>query len=139
MKYLFFTEAEAPVWKSNPHFIFQTANMSDMCDIYITEIKSVLRRADELIAQGRNDNSRKDINTPVTLVSFVGEVEKQLREADDCFKQCDIEIRMLPSSIKASVASKVETLRKECESKKRQVNNLKAQVERSDLLGGAAV
>lgn len=32
--------------------------MSDMCDIYISEIKSDLRRADELIAQGRNDNSR---------------------------------------------------------------------------------
>ena len=73
------------------------------------------------------------------LVSFVGEVEKQLKEAEDCFKQCDIEIRMLPSSIKSSVASKVEALRKECESKKRQVNNLKNQVERNDLLGGAAV
>ncbi len=73
------------------------------------------------------------------LVSFVGEVEKQLKEAEDCFKQCDIEIRMLPSSIKSSVTSKVEALRKECESKKRQVNNLKNQVERNDLLGGAAV
>ena len=113
--------------------------MSDMCDIYITEIKSVLRRADELIAQGRNDNSRRYINNALILVSFVGEVEKQFREADDCFKQCDIEIRMLPSSIKSSVASKVEALRKECESKKRQVNNLKAQMERSDLFGGAAV
>ena len=66
-------------------------------------------------------------------------MEKQLKEAEDCFKQCDIEIRMLPSSIKSSVTSKVETLRKECESKKRQVNNLKNQVERNDLLGGAAV
>ena len=46
---------------------------------------------------------------------------------------------MLPSSIKSSVTSKVEALRKECESKKRQVNNLKNQVERNDLLGGAAV
>ena len=73
------------------------------------------------------------------LVSFVGEVEKQLKEAEDCFKQCDIEIRMLPSSIKSSVTSKVEALRKECESKKRQVNNLKNQVVRNDLLGGAAV
>ena len=73
------------------------------------------------------------------LVSFVGEEEKQLKEAEDCFKQCDIEIRMLPSSIKSSVTSKVEALRKECESKKRQVNNLKNQVERNDLLGGAAV
>ena len=72
-------------------------------------------------------------------MSFVGEVEKQLKEAEDCFKQCDIEIRMLPSSIKSSVTSKVEALRKECESKKRQVNNLKNQVERNDLLGGAAV
>ena len=31
--------------------------MSDMCDIYISEIKSNLRRADELIAQGRSDNT----------------------------------------------------------------------------------
>ena len=46
---------------------------------------------------------------------------------------------MLPSSIKSYVTSKVESLRKEFESKKRQVNNLKNQVERNDLLGGAAV
>ena len=32
--------------------------MSDMCDIYISEIKSLLRRADELITQGRTDNTR---------------------------------------------------------------------------------
>ena len=75
----------------------------------------------------------------IILVSFVGEVEKQLKEADDCFKQCDIEIRMLPSSQKAAIVTKVEALRKEFESKKRQVNNLKTQVERNDLLGGAAV
>lgn len=113
--------------------------MSDMCDIYISEIKSVLRRADELIAQGRNDNSRNSQFFWLNIVSFVGEVEKQLKEAEDCFKQCDIEIRMLPSSIKSSMTAKVEALRKECESKKRQVNNLKNQVERNDLLGGAAV
>ena len=113
--------------------------MSDMCDIYISEIKSDLRRADELIAQGRNDNSRRCLERVVILVSFVGEVEKQLKEADDCFKQCDIEIRMLPSSQKAAIVTKVEALRKEFESKKRQVNNLKTQVERNDLLGGAAV
>lgn len=110
-----------------------------MCDIYISEIKSDLRRADELIAQGRSDNSRGCFGGVVILVSFVGEVEKQLKEADDCFKQCDIEIRMLPSSQKASVVAKVEALRKEFESKKRQVTNLKTQVERNDLLGGAAV
>ena len=75
----------------------------------------------------------------IILVSFVGEVEKQLKEADDCFKQCDIEIRMLPSSQKAAIVTKVEALRKEFESKKRQVNNLKTQFERNDLLGGAAV
>lgn len=46
---------------------------------------------------------------------------------------------MLPSSIKASVVQKVETLRKECESKRRQLTNMKVQVERNDLLGGAAV
>lgn len=33
--------------------------MSDMCDIYISEIKANLRRADELIAQGRADNDCK--------------------------------------------------------------------------------
>lgn len=31
--------------------------MSDMCDIYISEIRSLLRRADELITQGRTDNT----------------------------------------------------------------------------------
>ena len=67
------------------------------------------------------------------------ECEKQLADAEDCFKQCDIEIRMLPSSIKASVVQKVDTLRKECESKRRQLANMKVQVERNDLLGGAAV
>lgn len=46
---------------------------------------------------------------------------------------------MLPSSTKASVVQKVETLRKECESKRRQLVNMKVQVERNDLLGGAAV
>ena len=30
------------------------------------------------------------------VVSFVKDCEKQLKEADDCFKQCDIETRMLP-------------------------------------------
>lgn len=73
------------------------------------------------------------------IVSFVKECEKQLADAEDCFKQCDIEIRMLPSSTKASVVQKVDTLRKECESKRRQLNNMKVQVERNDLLGGAAV
>ena len=31
--------------------------MTDMVDIYISEIKSNLRRCDELIAQGRTDNN----------------------------------------------------------------------------------
>lgn len=73
------------------------------------------------------------------LVSFVKDCEKQLKEADDCFKQCDIETRMLPSSLKASVVQKVEALRKEYESKKRQLSNMKVQVERSELMGGGAV
>ena len=73
------------------------------------------------------------------IVSFVKDCEKQLSEAEDCFKQCDIEIRMLPSSTKESVSRKVDALRKECESKRRQIANLKVQVERNDLLGGAAV
>lgn len=73
------------------------------------------------------------------VVSFVKDCEKQLKEADDCFKQCDIETRMLPSSLKASVVQKVETLRKEYESKKRQLANMKVQVERSELMGGGAV
>ena len=46
---------------------------------------------------------------------------------------------MLPPSIKTSVVQKVDTLRKECESKRRQLANMKNQVERNDLLGGAAV
>lgn len=73
------------------------------------------------------------------IVSFVKDCEKQLADAEDCFKQCDIEIRMLPPSIKTSVVQKVDTLRKECESKRRQLANMKNQVERNDLLGGAAV
>ena len=36
--------------------------MADMCDIYISEIKANLRRADELIAQGRADNDCKEGN-----------------------------------------------------------------------------
>ena len=54
---------ETPLSRSfhNPHFYLITkAIMSDMCDIYISEIKSLLRRADELIAQGRTDNSRRN-------------------------------------------------------------------------------
>ena len=73
------------------------------------------------------------------IVSYVKDCEKQLADAEDCFKQCDIEIRMLPPSIKTSVVQKVDTLRKECESKRRQLANMKNQVERNDLLGGAAV
>ncbi|KAK8816948.1 vesicle transport V-snare 13 [Blastocystis sp. ATCC 50177/Nand II] len=102
--------------------------MTDMVDIYISEIKSNLRRCDELMAQGRTDNN----------LSFVKDCEKQLKEADDCFKQCDIETRMLPSSLKASIVQKVEALRKEYESKKRQLSNMKVQVERSELMGGGA-
>lgn len=75
----------------------------------------------------------------IIIVSFVKECEKQLADAEDCFKQCDIEIRMLSSSSRTSVLQKVDTLRKECESKRRQLNNMKIQVERNDLLGGAAV
>ena len=74
-----------------------------------------------------------------SIVSIVKECEKQLADADDCFKQCDIEIRMLSSSARTSVVQKVDALRKECESKRRQLNNMKVQVERNDLLGGAAV
>ena len=73
------------------------------------------------------------------IVSIVKECEKQLADADDCFKQCDIEIRMLSSSARTAVVQKVDALRKECESKRRQLNNMKVQVERNDLLGGAAV
>lgn len=72
-------------------------------------------------------------------MSFVKECEKQLSEAEDCFKQCDIEIRMLPPSIKSSVVQKVDALRKEAESKRRQLANMKVQVERNDLFAGAAV
>lgn len=62
-----------------------------------------------------------------------------MSEAEDCFKQCDIEIRMLPPSIKSSVVQKVDALRKEAESKRRQLANMKVQVERNDLFAGAAV
>lgn len=72
-------------------------------------------------------------------MSFVKECEKQLTEAEDCFKQCDIEIRMLPPSIRTTVVQNVDTLRKEAESKKRQLANMKVQVERNDLFAGAAV
>lgn len=46
---------------------------------------------------------------------------------------------MLPPSIKSSVMQKVDALRKEAESKKRQLANMKVQVERNDLFAGAAV
>ena len=49
---------EMAFWNDHHISAKKSAIMSDMCDIYISEIKSVLRRADELIAQGRNDNSR---------------------------------------------------------------------------------
>ena len=62
-----------------------------------------------------------------------------MSEAEDCFKQWDIEIRMLPPSIKSSVVQKVDALRKEAESKRRQLANMKVQVERNDLFAGAAV
>ena len=65
--------------------------------------------------------------------------ERETDCSEDCFKQCDIEIRMLPPSIKSSVVQKVDALRKEAESKRRQLANMKVQVERNDLFAGAAV
>ena len=44
----------------------QHAIMTDMVDIYISEIKSNLRRCDELMAQGRTDNNRGSPTSALT-------------------------------------------------------------------------
>lgn len=54
-------KAKTPFWiQISFHNLIIT--MADMCDIYISEIKANLRRADELIAQGRADNDCKEGN-----------------------------------------------------------------------------